>query len=149
MKKGKTALFSFGIFILFLILIINVSAGVYFSQPAGVYNLGDAIEIGVDITPLENAPVKIELICNGNPVIVYFSTTPEESFSFAVPLTSAYIKDISGDCYFEAEYSKADYKSRSFKISSELEISLDIDSIFAKPGEEILISGNARRLNGI
>ena len=101
MKKGKIILFSFGIFILFLITYI--SAGVYFSQPAGVYNLGDAIEIGVDITPLENAPVKIELICNGNPVIVYFSTTPEESFSFAVPLTSAYIKDISGDCYFEAE----------------------------------------------
>ncbi len=145
MKKGVICLA--GILVL-VILAVNVSAGVYFSQPAQTYNLGDIINTNIEISPLESGPIKVTLICEGVSNIVSYESLPKESFSFQLPLTNLHIQNLTGNCFFKADYSGKEYKSREFQISKKLDIKLDINSLFANPGERITISGTAYRLSG-
>jgi len=132
-----------------MFLVINVSAGVYFSQPETVYNLGDIIDVSADVSPLGEGPLKVEMFCDGNSLIVFYNSNPAESVSIQLPLTSLHIQDLTGECYFLANYGGSDFKSAEFRISKKLDVRLAIDSIFVKPGEEIVISGTAKRLNGV
>jgi len=147
--KKRSIISGLVIAIFLIICISTVSAGIYFSQPETNYNLGDIINMSVDVTPLEEGPIEIDLICDSNSGLVFYTSAPTSNFKFQLPLTSLHIQDLTGDCYFKAEYRAEIYESRTFHISDKLNIELDKDSHFAKPGEEIIISGEAQRLNGI
>ena len=135
--------------VLSIFLIAQVSAGVYFSQPESNYNLGDIIDITLDIEPLEEGPIRIELVCE-NSFLVSYDSSPTTTFNFKLPLNFANIPNLKGgDCHFLAEYSGETYTSRTFEISKKLIIDLSKDSIFSKPGEEIIISGSVKRLSGL
>lgn len=135
--------------VLSIFLITQVSAGVYFSQPEPNYNLGDIIDITLDIEPLEEGPIRIELVCEDSFLISYDSS-PGNTFNFKLPLNFANIPDLKGgDCHFLAEYSGETYTSRTFEISKKLVIDLSKDAIFSKPGEEIIVSGSVERLSGL
>jgi len=131
-----------------LFLIPVFSAGVYFSQPESSYNLGDIIDITLDIEPLEEGPIEIDLICEDSHLVSYDSA-PTKTFNFKLPLNFANIPDLDGgECYFSAEYFSQTYTSRSFKISRKLNVDLSKDALFSKPNEEIIVSGNVKRLSG-
>lgn len=133
-----------------ILLITNVSAGIYFSQPETYYNLGDVVEIDVSIEPVSEGFLKVDLVCDGGTVNVFNGVLNEEgSVNIKFPLTFAYIKENSGDCYFLAEYSESSQQSRGFEISKALDVRLDVDNLVSKPGEEIVVSGSAKRLNGL
>ena len=135
--------------VLSMFLVAQVSAGVYFSQPESSYNLGDIIDITLDIEPLEEGPIKIELVCE-NSFLVSYDSSPSNIFNFKLPLNFANIPNLEGgDCHFSAEYSSVIYTSRTFKISKKLVIDLSKDAIFSKPGEEIVVSGSVERLSGL
>jgi hypothetical protein len=136
--------------VLVLFFITTVSAGVYFSQPEENYNLGDNIIVNLTVEPIEAGFPEITLNCDGESVMVLPSSYNNGKGVIEFPLTSSWIEDMNGDCYFLAEFSNdVNGKSREFKISNELDVSLSIDSFFAEPGETITINGNARRLNGV
>ena len=131
-----------------VLLIVNVSAGIYFSQPEDAYNLGDTIINDITVNPVGEGFLEVGLVCDDGGVGVFNSVPIEGNAHIEFPLTTAYIQNISGDCYFLAIYGGMSQESRKFQISKSLNVRLDIDSLFAKPGEEIIISGKVERLNG-
>ena len=136
-----------------VIIMINlyfISAGLYYSNLDDTYNLGDTIDLWINVEPvLEGRLVEVDLVCNGGSVIK-FNVFPDESGNTAVvlPLNSFTVKEASGDCYFSGSYAEEVRQSNVFKISKRLNVFLDTDSFFANPGEEIVVSGNAKRMNG-
>lgn len=145
MKKG---LLFVGL-ILCLLLVVNVSAGIYFSQTGDIYNIGDMIEVEVSVDPvMEGHLLKTDLMCSGNKVIEFNNFPEDGKVLIKLPLTYYTLKDYSGSCYFSSEYSGEVKNSRNFEISKKLEVSLDTNSFFVNPGEEIVIKGSAKRLNG-
>ena len=127
---------------------MNVSAGIYFSQPEQDYNLGDIILNDITVDPIEAGFLKVDLVCEDDAINIFNGIPIEGKAHIEFPLTQAYIQDINGECYFLGRYSQSVQQSRSFQVSKILNIRLDIDSLFAKPGEEITLSGKATRLNG-
>ncbi len=127
-------------------LIIGVNAGVYLSQPKLIYNSGDFVELNVTVDPVQDGPLKIRLFCDENSKEIY-SGPPIDSIS--IPMSSLWIDNLGGECYFSTTYAGEVKNSNSkFKISKELIISLLIESFFGKPGDEIAVSGSVKRLNG-
>ncbi len=144
MKKG---LIIFGC--IFTIFLINcVSAGIYFSQSEQTYNIGDIFSISIDVEPINHGFLSIELVCDGDELNIFNGIPVEGNAKIEFPLTNNYIENMSGVCYLIGKYGGEEKQSREFKISNELNVQLDIDSIFAKPEEEIILSGTAKRLNG-
>ena len=138
-----------GFLIVSLFMINLISAGIYFSNPDSYYNLGDIIETGVEVDPILEGFFKIDLVCDGGTVNVFNGLPDEEGkVNIKFPLTFSYIEENSGSCYFYGDYFGLNGKSRDFEISKALDVILDIDSLFIKPGEEFVVSGRANRLNG-
>ena len=145
-----------GFFILFILIILSLNlsinlicAGVYFSQPESTYNVGETILNSININPLESGPLRIELICKDEKTLVLYDSSPQENIDFELPLTFTHDLKLVGDCYFSAEYFSKIYNSREFEISKTLIVSLNTDSFFAKPGDQIIIEGDAKRLNNV
>ncbi len=135
--------------VLTIFLSTTISAGVYFSQPEESYNLGDIIKSNLTIEPIEQGFLTISLKCEQDSIQVSPTSNKDGKASIEFPLTTAWIENITGTCYFLAEYPNGiNGKSRNFEISKKLDVTLSIDSLFAKPGEEITITGYAKRLNG-
>lgn len=136
--------------VLALLMIASVNAGIYFSQPAPYYNVGDVIENNIDVSPVLEGFLKVDMVCDSGTVNVFNGLPGEDGkVTIKFPLTYSYIKENSGECHFYGEYFELSGESREFEISTALNVNLDIDNLVAKPGEEIVISGNAKRLNGI
>jgi len=133
-----------------VLLITNISAGIYFSQSESYYNLGDSISVEVSVAPILEGFLKVDLVCDGGIVNVFNGVPNEEGIiNIQFPLTFSYIDENSGDCYFLGEYFGLSQQSSVFEISKALDVRLDIDNLVAKPNEEIVISGTAKRLNGV
>ena len=147
--KKRLVLLSWIFGILLLLNVLGVSAGVYFSQPEQTYNLGDTIVNNIDVSPIEQGFLRIDLVCDTKFLNVFNSVPIDGKAHVEFPLTTAYIQNISGTCYFLSYYNGQEKLSRDFKISKTLNVQLDIDSLFADPGEEIIISGTSERLNGM
>jgi len=136
-----------------LVLFVNlsfVSAGVFFSGLESKYNLGDIVNVNVHVDPARSDRfLKTVLVCNNNPLIE-FNNIPDDNgnVDIKIPLNMHTIQQISGKCYFQGSYISEVKNSEEFEISRRLEVSLHSYSFFANPGEEIIVSGGAKRLNG-
>ena len=148
-KRGIVILFSliFGIF-----LIASVNAAISFSNVRSSYNFGDLIDVQAVVNPVQSASMlNTQLICGG---VTVFSTSnyPMSSqggqISIDVPVTYETLQNNIGDCYFSSSYGTQTQTSRKFTISKELDVSLDVDSFFIKPGDSVTVSGQALRLDG-
>lgn len=128
-----------------IFLIANVSASIYLSQLNSVYNLGEMIQMDVQVSPIVATPMKITLYCDNSSMEVYKGAPTE---IIQVPLNTLWTNGMTGDCYFSVNYNGETKPSVTFKISGKLEVFLKTDSFFAKPGESIQIEGSARRLSG-
>ena len=100
-----------------LFFISYVSAGIYFSQPQSVYNLGDITELEATVSPiLSDYLLNVNLLCGGDEVIS-FNNMPDSNGKVTIkfPLTIQVIKGTTGTCYFEGEYGDENkVKSRTF-----------------------------------
>ncbi|MBS3075596.1 hypothetical protein J4429_04005 [Candidatus Pacearchaeota archaeon] len=137
-------------FIICLILITNISAGVTFSGIDSVYNLGDVMNLNVQVSPvLEDYLLKVDLVCDEK-MIIPFNLMPssEGKAEIKIPLSYNTITQVSSNCFFSGDYGGEVIKSRRFEISNKLRISLATDSYFVKPGEQVEIKGNVQRQNG-
>ena len=148
MKKRSIILVSYLFSIIFLISFI--SAGIYFSDLNSKYNLGDMIDLNVRIDPLEEGLLlNAILFCNDAPVIEFNNFPNEEgNVNIKLPLNFNTINQANGNCYFSGTYNSETRKSMNFEISKLLIVRLASDAFFVNPGEEIIISGSAEKLNG-
>jgi len=136
-------------FLLIVLTLTNISAGVYFSQPEPYYNLGDVLEVQAEVDPILEGFLKVDLVCDGGIINVYRGVPDETRIvNIKFPLTFSYIQETSGSCYFLGEYFEQSQQSNTFEISNALDIKLTSDSFFANPNENITITGSAKRLNG-
>lgn len=142
MKRGL--LFIFGI-LFFTSLISCVNAGVYLSQPELIYNKGDFMSLNITIDPVQDGPLKLKIVCGSNSKEIFSGPAID---NINIPLNTQWIGDLSGECYVEADYGTEVKKTQTFQISKKLNVLLNIDSFFPKPGEEITISGKVKRMNG-
>lgn len=133
-----------------LFLITTISAGVTFSGVDSVYNLGDVIDLNVQVSPvLEDYLLKIDLVCDEKTAIPFnLMPSAEGKAEIKVPLSYNTINKVSTNCFFSGEYGGEVVKSRRFEISDKLVISLSTDSYFIKPGEALEIKGTVKRQNG-
>ena len=137
-------------FILLLAMVNTVFAGVFFSELESLYNLGDMINLDVNVDPVvEGRLLKVDLLCNDQSVIT-FNNLPDDqgNVNIKLPLNYYTIDQANGNCYFLGEYSGDTRKSAEFEISKKLTVELSSDSFFVNPGEEIIITGTAKKLNG-
>jgi hypothetical protein len=126
-----------------------VSAGIFFSDVDSNYNLGDMIDIDVSVDPVkEGYLLEVDLICEGTSIL-RFNNLPEDGLiNIKLPLNFHTLDQVSGNCYFDANYAEDTRRSGEFEISKRLDVKLISDSFFVYPGESITISGSAKRLNG-
>ena len=139
------------VFSLIVLLAINsVFAGIFFSELNSKYNLGDTIDLNARVDPVfGDRLLRVTLFCEGNPVIEFNNFPDEEgSVNIKLPLNFNTIEQASGNCYFLGKYSGESRQSNGFEISKRLLVKLSKESFFTNPGEEIIISGTATRLNG-
>lgn len=144
MNAKSEILIVFGL-ILGIFLISNISASIYFSQLGSIYNIGDMIEMNVNVSPQDSGPLKVVLFCDNVSLDVYRGSPTE---LIQLPLTTLWMNGITGECHFTGYYGGESIESTVFKISKKLNINLYTTSFYVKPGEVIRISGNAKRLNG-
>lgn len=145
MRKKSIIVIVFAGIILMSIMNI-ISASIYFSGLSPTYNLGDVIEADIILVPEDDAPFSLVLTCDNSSLEVYKGAPPEK---IQLPLTSLWMKGLTGVCYFTGNYLGEQKESTRFKISKRLELTLDTTSFFSNPGESINISGNANKLSGI
>ena len=65
-----------------------------------------------------------------------------------LPLNFNTINQAQGNCYFLVNYAGESGKSNEFEISKKLIVSLLSDAFFSDPGDQIIVSGSAVKLNG-
>ena len=142
------------VLIVLSIVLVNlsfISAGIYFSDLQSTYNLGELVKLEVSVDPIyPEYLLKVDLMCNGNEVIPFNNFPNEEGLvNIVLPLNYYTLKEVSGDCYFSAQYGNEERETKHFEISKRLDVKLDTSSYFNNPGETLTISGSAKRLNGV
>jgi len=140
----------FGIFlVVVLVSLSTINATIYYSNLESIYNLGDMIDLQITVDPVfEGYLLEVDLICDNEHVIV-FNVLPENGVgNVKLPLNFHTIKEFNGDCFFLSEYNQGSKESRMFEISRRLKVTLDTNSFFTNPEDEITISGFANKLNG-
>ncbi|MEK6914525.1 MAG: hypothetical protein AABW83_02635 [Nanoarchaeota archaeon] len=127
-----------------------VSAGVYFSEVNSKYNLGDMIDFNVKVDPIhEGLLLNVKLYCSSN-FVIEFNNLPSSDgkVNIKLPLNFNTINRANGDCHFTGFYNGEKFDSINFEISKLLIVKLNNDAFFARPNEEIIISGSAEKING-
>ena len=121
--KKRCVVGVFGFFVLIVGLNL-VSAGIYFSDLESHYNLGDLVDLDINIDPIkEGRLLKTNLLCNGVNVIG-FNNFPDESgnVNIKLPLNFHTINEANGNCNFISEYDEEIREGNSFEISKLLNL---------------------------
>jgi len=147
MEKRLFICFSF----LFVFLLINyVSAGIYFSDLNNKYNLGDMVDFNVKVDPVkEGFLLNAKMYCDSN-LVIEFNNLPsaDGTVNIKLPLNFNTINRANGNCYFRGDYGGEMRESSNFEISKFLDVKLNNNAFFSNPENEIVISGNAEKMNG-
>ena len=136
-------------FFCIIFLISFVSAGIYFSDLNSKYNLGDMIDFNVKVDPVkEGWLLNTKLYCNSNFVIEFNNLPDSGKINIKLPLNFNTINRANGNCYFTSFYGEESRNSIDFEISKLLIVKLSNDAFFAKPNEQIIVSGAVEKING-
>ncbi|MBI3334836.1 hypothetical protein HYZ97_05090 [Candidatus Pacearchaeota archaeon] len=148
MKKGL-------FFVLIVLLLPAVSAELFLTQPSGLYNLGDELNMTISITrPAQtNDFATVALTCNGSELELYKSPVSvkageQKQLSFTSALDNFVLGGLRGDCVLQAAYADESVESRRFEISDEVIVTITLPASIVDPGSILQISGNAVKKNG-
>lgn len=149
--------------ILLLTLIPCVSATITLTEPDNSYNLGGNLNLEFSVLKSKAMNAFIELTLNCEDGSKQLLLTPvslkadkEEESDYSIPLTESFVdsNDLIGDCVIEIiledmEMNKIDEAvSKTFIISNELDLSVNLLKTEFLPGEKIDIEGTAYLKNG-
>ncbi len=144
------------IFTLALLLASFASAAIVITQqPEDSYSMGDTITIPVKIKSVSgvNNFFLMELFCNGQQTEVhkeFVSLLPgdEKEMFPTVPLVQSFTGKSTGSCSLKAILDDEFILTNDFEISNEIIITVTEGETSFKPGESIIIEGDAIKSNG-
>lgn len=151
---GKIILGLMSAFLLILLVSFASAQIVFISQPHNLYNIGDIARLPVKIITITdlNDFFSIDLICNGIESQVYkqylsLSSGSEKMINVSIPLITEFIGRSTGLCKMKANLGKDYLLTNKFKISNLIHINISLTKKEFKPGEQIIIEGNAVKEN--
>lgn len=146
------------IFLLILgILLINlVSADIIIDkQPDQIYNLGDSFSIPITIKSVTEVTgiFQMNLICGGQEINFYkngvsLSSGEERKMEPFIILTKNLIGESKGICKIKGIFLEEYILTNEFEIVNLIDLKIKNEKIVFNPGENIIIEGDAIKLNG-
>jgi len=141
-------------FFLIIVLSYIASAEIMLSQPKSIYNMGDIIDISANVKATQNIDsfLKLTLICGNSNKEFYLSPLSlqagqEEKISKKLLLSNEFLNNTKDDCRIKAEYGEETQETQAFQITNRIDLSLNFNSMNVKPGESIIVKGNAIKAN--
>jgi len=152
MKKELVMLVMF----VFLVGFVSfVTAEISVSQPKGVYNFGDRLDIVVDVNPVSSEGwFMIDLVCGENSenlekiIAESFEVGEGHQRSIDIPLTPDYIGDLEESCNIVASLGDEKVSTENFLIIDEVVLVSSLNKQRYDPGETIVLSVEAIKANG-
>ena len=147
--KMRNLYFWSGLLVMLIVMSSVVSAEIILSQPKSLYNLGEEIKLTAEVSSISEGYFSVDLVCENTHKNVYNSLLTKKQTNIALPLVPLYIGNLSGECYFSAEYGKNLKESQRFEISREIEVNFDIKDRTYQPGESVIAKGSAIKKNNL
>ncbi|MBM3234348.1 hypothetical protein FJZ19_04630 [Candidatus Pacearchaeota archaeon] len=131
-----------------------ISAEIMLSQPKSIYNMGDMLDISATIKANTNidGSVSLTLICGNLQYEFYreplsLTSGEQKKIDKKLLLTDNFINGMRGDCRIKAKYGDESQETQTFQITSRIDLSLNFNTLNAKPGDKIAVKGNAIKAN--
>jgi len=153
-RKRKEDLF-LSAFVFALLFAGLTSASVVLTPTKSLYNFGDNFDVKADVKSVQgsNDFFIMALVCEGRTVEFYrnplnLAAGKERTIELSFNLDGVFIQGISGNCLIRADYGDETASGKTFTISGDVDVSLDIAVLNYKPGELVSLSGSAVKSNG-
>src|SRR3989344_7535488 len=136
--------------IIFSILIIGfllpfASASVSISPPNQIYNIGDKLELSINVNN-GNSFLDVYLICN-NEVLIhkeYLELTSEKKIDITTLLDKNLLgENNTGSCFIKAEFNSLSAFTSNFEITTRVDVSTSTKKTEFSPGESAVFNGKA------
>jgi len=138
-----------GIICFLAVFMLNlVSAEIILTQPKSVYNLGENLNLGVEVSEIKTGFLEINLNCEEKQKNLYNSILSDTQIDLDIPLTNTYINDLLGSCKISADYAGESAVTSEFVISDVIDITISLGDLNVEPGQEISVKGETSKLNG-
>lgn len=138
-----------------LLMASMVSAAIVITPVESVYNINDKFNPIFNLRPAQdtNGFFVATLVCEGRSVEFYRSPLnlaggEERTIDLSFDLDNSIIAGISGNCLIRADYGDETVSGKTFTISGDVEVSLEIDVLDYRPGELVSLVGSAVKTNG-
>src|SRR3989344_2972919 len=141
-----------GVFVVLIVmslfLVSFVSADVFLiQQPKDVYNYGDNLEVLLGSDGGEGW-VSIDLVCSQGFKTLYFQYLyGETEIPITLPLTSKFLKDLTGECYLSITFEDLVKKSSTFLITNRINVDVKFNRVDFFTNENITFTGVASKAN--
>ena len=150
MKRGIPVL------ALFLIIALpSISAEILMGQVGNIYNIGDELSLDLTLQPTStiNDFLTVSLLCGENSAEIYRNSfdlgfDDKEEVSINVLLTNSVVSELRGNCLLFANYGDDLAESSSFELTDKINIDFNVENPTIIPGGNVVIFGNALKLNG-
>lgn len=144
-------------FVLIVLFAINiVSAEIMISQPASLYNVGDDFSLFVSLKPSidTNGFLAAKIVCSNGEVEIFKSAYNVKSsdgmnVTISAKIDSSLVNELRGVCFLNAKFGSEEANSQNFELSDKINVNLIVTNSIISPGEKIILSGTAKKSNGI
>lgn len=134
---------------IFLISLISIaSAEIMISQPKATYNIGEEISLSITLSQ-GGEQITSNLICGQEEKLIFFKNlgSTETNVQISQPLTKSFLGEMQGICSVEVKYGGEIATSQEFKITSAIEITLNIANLNYNAGDSLIVKGEAKKEN--
>jgi hypothetical protein len=155
----RVLIYSACFLVLAVFLMSFVSAGMHFSQPAELYNIGDDFSVDATVIPSVNTNdffiAKLVCLTNysyGEKEIYRSSYSVKDGEQKVVTISGKFenflVGDLSGRCFFRTNYGWEQAESRAFDITRKINLNIEPSEALLLPGQSFNVSGKAIKENG-
>ncbi len=139
--------------LLFALVLPLVRAEIFLEQPSSIYNLGDEITLSATVDSLSDNYFNLDFVCENGKVTITHDVLSSTIVKKTFLLTSAFIQDLKGQCYFVASYADSTAQTQAFTISDRVDASMSLDKKEFNPSEGVnivldAIKADKKPLNG-
>ncbi len=152
---NKRGILTTAIALLTLLSITIASAEIIYSQPNGLYNIGDPLNLTIDLIAQADTSdfFTSTLVCTTKEVEIYKSPltlkeSDKRTILIQLNLDKFLIQDSQGQCHIKSTYGNEQSSSYEFEITSNIDTTINLKGIAFNPKDEIKATGQAIKSNG-